>query len=203
MKNLKSLIGLILVLLVSLSVTSCNDDNDESLDQQWASVLNNHGTPYVFSDNGNCYGAGGGISKEDFEKMFIGHGWKHYATWEINKKGRRMSDGYYTNILGASPVNYYFDSNTKLTAYYHSDVAESTIKKEEIAYTFNEDTQRTVLLLDNNEYLQITGWMLGTQPSFCIVHPLGIKSNGETIYGVSIYVQMTDKELNTMQNSAK
>lgn len=104
MKNLKSLIGLILVLLVSLSVTSCNDDNDESLDQQWASVLNNHGTPYVFSDNGNCYGAGGGISKEDFEKMFIGHGWKHYATWEINKKGRRMSDGYYTNILGASPV---------------------------------------------------------------------------------------------------
>lgn len=64
-------------------------------------------------------------------------------------------------------------------------------------------SQRTVLLLDNNEYLQITGWMLGTQPSFCIVHPLGIKSNGETIYGVSIYVQMTDKELNTMQNSAK
>ena len=60
MKNLKSLIGLILVLLVSLSVTSCNDDNDESLDQQWATVLNNHGIPYVFSDNGNCYGAGGG-----------------------------------------------------------------------------------------------------------------------------------------------
>ena len=114
-----------------------------------------------------------------------------------------MSDGYYTNILGASPVNYYFDSNTKLTTYYQSDVAESTIKKEEIAYTFYEDTQRTVLLLDNNEYLQITGWMLGTQPGFCIVHPLGIKSNGETIYGVSIYVQMTDKELNTMQNSAK
>ena len=61
MKNLKSLIGLILVLLVSLSVTSCNDDNDESLDQQWATVLNNHGIPYVFSDNGNCYGASGGI----------------------------------------------------------------------------------------------------------------------------------------------
>ena len=203
MKNLKYFVGLVLVLFASLFFASCNDDVEETMEQEWAHVLDNHGVAYSFSDNGNCFGDGGGIGQADFNNMFIGHGWKHYATWEINKKGRRMSDGYYTNILGASPVNYYFDSNTKLTAYYHSDVAESTIKKEEIAYTFKKDTQRTVLLLDNNEYLQITGWTLGTQPSFCIVHPLGIKSNGETIYGVSIYVQMTDKELNTMQNSAK
>ena len=203
MKNLKSLIGLAFVLFASFFVVSCNDDVEETLEQQWASVLDNHGCNYDYSDDGKCFGDGGGIGKENFDKVIVGHGWKHYATWRINKKGRRMPDGYYTNILGASPVNYYFDSNTKLTTYYHSDVAESTIKKEEIAYTFNKDTQRTVLLLDNNEYLQITGWTLGTQPSFCIVHPLGIKSNGETIYGVSIYVQMTDKELNTMQNSAK
>jgi len=30
---------------------------------------------------------------------------------------------------------------------------------------------------------------------------LGVKSNGETLYGVSIYVQMTDTELKSMQES--
>ena len=81
-----------------------------------------------------------------------------------------------------------------------------TIDKSYNTYTFNNNynnTQRTVLLLGNNKYLQITGWTLGTQPSFCIVHPLATRSNGETIYGVSIYVQMTDKELKAMQNSAE
>ncbi len=206
MKKLLFLMGLILVLFTPFSIVSCNDDNEDSLEQQWVSALDNHGIAYEFDDNGNCYGAGGGISKENFEKMFIGHGWKHYGTWEIDKNGKRLPNEYYSNIMGPSPTNYYFDSSTKLTAYYHSDVADNTIKKDEIAYTFNNNynnTQRTVLLLGNNKYLQITGWTLGTQPSFCIVHPLATRSNGETIYGVSIYVQMTDKELKAMQNSAE
>lgn len=206
MKNLKSLIGLILVLLVSLSVTSCNDDNDESLDQQWATVLNNHGIPYVFSDNGNCYGASGGISKENFEKMFIGHGWKHYGTWEIDKYGKRLPLEYYHNEIGASPDNYYFDSNTKLTIYHRSALAKNDMKKKEVTYSFNNNYNgmgHTVLLLDNKEYIQITGWTMGTQPSFCMVHPLGVKSNGETVYGVSIYLQMTDSEFKIMQEGVK
>ena len=32
---------------------------------------------------------------------------------------------------------------------------------------------------------------------------VGIKADGTTVYGVSIYVQMTDKELKAMQDSAK
>ena len=80
------------------------------------------------------------------------------------------------------------------------------LSRTEVAYTFNNrynNTPRTVLQLGNNEYLQITGWTLGNQPSFCMVHPLGIKSNGDTVYGVSIYVQMTSQELKSMQDSAK
>ena len=138
--------------------------------------------------------------------MFIGHGWKHYATWEITRNGKRLPNEYYSSIIGMSPQNYYFDSSTQMTAYYYSDDAGSFMKKSETAYTFNNrynNTPRTVLLLGNNEYLQITGWTLGNQPSFCMVHPLGIKSNGDTVYGVSIYVQMTSQELKSMQDSAK
>lgn len=117
---------------------------------------------------------------------------------------QRLPLEYYHNIIGVSPDNYYFDSNTKLTIYYRSNIAGSAIKKSEVAYTFNrkyKGTSRTVLLLDNKKYIQITGWTRGEQPSFCMVHPLGVKSNGETLYGVSIYVQMTDTELKSMQES--
>lgn len=206
MKKLKIFIGLVLVLFASLFVASCNDDVEESLEQEWVTVLDNHGDAYHFSDNGNCFGDGGGISQKNFDKMFIGHGWKHYATWEIDKNGKRKSDEYYSNMLGLAPENYYFESNTKLTAYRRSDSAGGAVMKNEVTYTFNNNyngTSRTVLLLDNNEYIQITGWTLGAQPIFCMVHPLAIKADGTTVYGVSLYVQMTDKELKAMQDSAK
>ena len=206
MKKLKFFIGLVLVLFASLFFASCNDDDEESLEQEWAHVLDNHGVAYSFSDNGNCFGDGGGIGQADFNKMFIGHGWKHYATWEIDKNGKRKSAEYYSNMLGLAPENYYFDSDTKLTTYFNSDADGGAVKKNEVAYTFNgryNGTSRTVLLLDNNEYIQITGWTLGAQPIFCMVHPLATKADGTTLYGVSLYVQMTDKELKAMQDSAK
>ena len=206
MKKLKFFIGLVLVLFASLFVASCNDDEEESLEQEWAHVLDNHGVAYSFSDNGNCFGDGGGIGQADFNKMFIGHGWKHYATWEIDKNGKRQSGEYYRNMIGVTPENYYFDSDTKLTTYYRSDISGGAVKKNEVTYTFNgryNGTPRTVLLLDNNKYIQITGWTLGAQPTFCMVHPLGIEADGTTVYGVSLYVQMTDKELKAMQDSAK
>ena len=206
MKKLKFFIGLVLVLFASLFVASCNDDVEETMEQQWAHVLDNHGVAYSFSDNGNCFGDGGGIGQADFNKMFIGHGWKHYATWEIDKNGKRESDEYYSNMLGLAPENYYFDSDTKLTTYCRYNIPGGAVKKTEVAYTFNgryNGTSRTVLLLDNNEYIQITGWTLGAQPTFCMVHPLATKADGTTVYGVSLYVQMTDKELKAMQDSAK
>ena len=206
MKKLKFFIGLILVLFASLFFASCNDDVEETMEQEWAHVLDNHGVAYSFSDNGNCFGDGGGIGQADFNKMFIGHGWKHYATWEIDKNGKRKSAEYYSNMLGLAPENYYFDSDTKLTTYCRSSALGGAVKKNEVTYTFNgryNGTPRTVLLLDNNEYIQITGWTLGVQPTFCMVHPLGIEADGTTVYGVSLYVQMTDKELKAMQDSAK
>ena len=39
MRNLKSIFGLALVLLASCFVASCNDDVEETLEQQWAMVL--------------------------------------------------------------------------------------------------------------------------------------------------------------------
>lgn len=179
MKKLKFFIGLVLVLFASLFFASCNDDVEETMEQEWAHVLDNHGVAYSFSDNGNCFGDGGGIGQADFNKMFIGHGWKHYATWEIDKNGKRKSAEYYSNMLGLAPENYYFDSDTKLTTYCRSSALGGAVKKNEVTYTFNgryNGTPRTVLLLDNNEYIQITGWTLGAQPTFLHSSSVGNRS---------------------------
>lgn len=161
MKTIKSCVGLAFVLFASFFVVSCNDDVEETLEQQWASVLDNHGCNYDYSDDGKCFGDGGGISKENFDKVIVGHGWKHYGTWEIDKYGKRLPLEYYHNIIGVSPDNYYFDSNTKLTIYYRSNMAGSAIKKSEVAYTFNrkyKGTSRTVLLLDKkNTFKSLAG----------------------------------------------
>lgn len=66
MKKINYFVGLLLVMLAFVFVVSCNDDDEESLEQQWASVLDNHGCAYDFSDAGYCFGDGGGISKKNF-----------------------------------------------------------------------------------------------------------------------------------------
>lgn len=65
MKTIKSFVGLAFVLFASFFVVSCNDDVKETLEQQWALVLDNHDSNYDYSDDGKCFGDGGGISKEN------------------------------------------------------------------------------------------------------------------------------------------
>ena len=71
MKTIKYFVGLAFVLFASFFVVSCNDDIEETLEQQWASVLDNHGCNYDYSDDGKCFGDGGGISKENFDKVIV------------------------------------------------------------------------------------------------------------------------------------
>lgn len=205
MKNIKSFIGLMLVLFASFAFTACSNEDEPTLFSEWETVLDNHRVNYEYDESGRCFGVGGGISNENFKQMFIGHGWKNYGTWEIDENGKRLSNDYFSRMIGVSPTYYYFDNDTQLTTYYYSDAKAGAVKKEVLSYSFNNrynGISRTVLLLDSDQYLQITGWTLGSQPSFCMVHSLGVRSKRE-IFGVSIYVQMTDKELSDLQNSVK
>lgn len=206
MKNIKTMMGFVIALFVTVGFTACNDEDEVTLYSEWKNVLDNHGCDYWYNENGECFGDGGGIDKENFDKMFIAHGWKNYGTWEIAENGKRLLDEYYSNMHGVSPIYYYFDNETQLTTYYHSDAEAGAIEKNNISYSFNNrynGTSRTVLLLSPDSYIQITGWTLGNQPTFCMVHSLGVKSDNRKIYGVSLYVQMTDKELSDLQNSVK
>lgn len=203
MKYLQLIGGLALLAFSAFFFTGCSDDEDLSLYSEWENILNNHACDYDFDDQGRCFGDGGGISQANFEKHVFGYGWKHYGTWEIDENGRRLEDEFYRNNVGLSPLDFYFENDTVMTTYERQNAQGNTSSSRHRLYAFHnryEGTSRSVVLLDNGYYLQITGWTLGSRPSFCAVHPLGIMRNGKEAYGVSIYVRMTDNELEAFRS---
>lgn len=100
LKTIKSFIGLAFVLFASFFVLSCNDEVEETFEQQWASVLDNHDSNYDYSDDGKCFGDGGGISKENFDKVIVGHGWKHYCL-TIKNTFKSLAGHGVSNLLSA------------------------------------------------------------------------------------------------------
>lgn len=206
MKGFKFNFGLLLVIFSVLGITGCSDKEDKSLYSEWEKCLDNHTSNYVFDNQGRCLGDGGGISQENFEKMVTGHGWKNYGTWEINESGKRLPDDFYKNVYGVYPANFYFTEGNKITTYRKDDSKANSILSDTQSYIFDgryEGAPRSVISLVDGSYMQITGWDLGVYPSFCAVYPLGLKRNNKDVYGVSIFVQMTEKELKEFQAANK
>lgn len=206
MKDIRIKFSLLLVIFSVLGITGCSDKEDESLYSKWENCLDNHTANYAFDNQGRCFGDGGGISQENFEKMVTGHGWKNYGTWEIDESGKRLPDDFYKNVFGVNPANFYFAEGNKITTYRKDDSKANSMLSKTQSYSFDgryEGVPRSVILLEDGTYAQITGWDLGIHPSFCAVYPLGLKRNNKDVYGVSIFVQMTEKELKEFQDACK
>ena len=71
MKNIKSFIGLTLVLFASFAFTACSDEDEAILFSEWKTYLDNHGNNYDYDDNGQCFGDGGGISKVSTKRSLV------------------------------------------------------------------------------------------------------------------------------------
>lgn len=180
-------------------MTSCNDD-DNSIYSDWENVINNRGSNFDFDAQGRCYGLGS-IAEADFNKHIVGHGWKHYGTWKISEDGKRLPKEYYKDMLGASPLQYYFGEDHTVTTYYVSNAEAWAKKSDTVPYTFYQTDDHVLdssLMCSNDSYIQIIGWSINT---LCVVKPLAVTGYGEKIFGVSIYEKMSDEELATYQNT--
>ena len=192
-----------LIFLPLMCLTACNSEDVETLLSIWENTIDNHGCNYDFDAQGRCYGTGS-IGEANFKANLVGHGWKHYATWEISQDGKRMSNEYYGNMYGVSPHSFYFGSDGTVTRYYVSDAEAMAKKCVTEKYTFNDEATslfHSSLMFDDGSYMQIVGWTMGQIASFCVIEPLGVTSAGKTIYGVSIYEKMTDAELKDFQSN--
>ncbi len=203
LKNIGRLLSLMLLASTLFCMTSCNDNDNESLYSIWETSINNHGSDFTFDAQGRCY-ATGSIGATGFDENFVGHGWKHYATWEISEDGKRLPREYYTEIVGVSPHQFYIGTDHTITTYYISDAEAMAKKSDTVSFTFNDtyaDPLRGSIMCVDGSYIQIIGWTTGTCASFCAIEHLGTLSDGRKIYGVSIYEKMSDKELATYQST--
>lgn len=198
-----------LMVLGAFCMTACSSDDDDSVDQTWTVQLDNNDSPFSFTENKQCYGKGT-ISKDDFNKHIAGHGWQWQNTWKINPDGKRASEPYYQNMIGASPSSYYFGTDGTVKDFYISDAVAYKKVYKDYRWTFDEGSnsliKNRIILADDShsgtsfDYLQILGW---TDDSFCAIHLLAYYSDGTPVYGVSTFKKMSGKTLSAYNKNYK
>lgn len=186
----------IVVVLFTATLTSCNNDDDVTLDSEYADVLDNHGNPFPFDENERPYGYGG-ISEENFNNHIAGRGWKCKGTWKINDNGRRCKTNYYTDMLGVSPTHYYFASNGMGKAYTISDLeGKGPCMSYRLKWSFKYDKSSNetsrIVFSDYGGFMQVIGWSQGV---LCVIEPLYSDGSGKETYAVALYKEMSDDEL--------
>ncbi|EFC71140.1 hypothetical protein [Prevotella sp. oral taxon 299] len=140
------------------------------------------------------------ITKETFQKQIVGKGWKHEFTQEINAKGIIAQKSYYKDLMGISPIDFYFTEGS-VTSFFYSDALNQDVKTTK-DYIYDEATN-TIQLINskepNNRILECDGTHLS------IIQFLGYKNDGTgkltENYGVSRYRKMTTQELEEMQKT--
>lgn len=189
------------IILVSFFIpfmVSCNDDSGNSLYDDWENVLDNNGARFIMDKDGHWLGKTT-QGKEDMMKTLVGYGWQCYDTWEINPDGRRQKQSYWKDLIGVSPVQYYFNLNGTVRKYFISDAFSNgghVYRDETWEYkdydAIKRSTERIIFGNNEDDYLQVIGW---SRDVFCAIQYLGVRSQGQKVYGVSLYRRMTDKQL--------
>lgn len=140
------------------------------------------------------------ITKETFQKQIVGKGWKHEFTQKIDAKGTISQKSYYKDLMGISPIDFYFTEGS-VTSFFYSDALNQDVKTTK-DYIYDEATN-TIQLINskepNNRILECDGTHLS------IIQFLGYKNDGTgkltESYGVSRYRKMTTQELEEMQKT--
>lgn len=181
MKSFKFL-GALSMLLGLVVCSSCGDDDEFPT--------------FKFDGDGTCYYPSvSAISKESFGETVVGYGWKHVSTYEIEENGECLKKEYYTDLEGAGPHYYYFESATTLKTYMHMDAYPANgFRTSAFEYM---DANRVV---GNNQHtiLQIVSV---DKDLLKVVEYLAVRAGGQKIYGYSIYKRMSAQELEQCQKN--
>ncbi|WP_300701932.1 hypothetical protein [Bacteroides sp.] len=170
------------ILLGLVICSSCGDDDEFPT--------------FKFDGDGTCYYPSvSAISKESFGETVVGYGWKHVSTYEIEENGECLKKEYYTDLEGAGPHYYYFESATTLKTYMHMDAYPANgFRTSAFEYM---DANRVV---GNNQHtiLQIVSV---DKDLLKVVEYLAVRAGGTKVYGYVTYKRMTEQELKECQKS--
>lgn len=198
--NFKLLLPMLFALLL---VTSCNNDSEPSLYDEWENILDNHGAPYSDDSEGHYFGVTS-IGEENVKKYIAGHGWKCIDSWLIDSDGKRQQTSYWKDLIGASASVLYFNPDGTMREYAWNDAYGKRLYFERrwrwLEDEHNRTLNRIILGNSNDDYFQITGW---NHDSFCAVEYLSVYGDGRKNYGVSIFQRLSAKELDYYNKNYK
>lgn len=144
-----------------------------------------------------------GLTEEEqriLQKEVVGYGWKWLHTEEIDKRGIPMETGFYDEMIGMSPHQYYFSAENELTQYFFSDALPGLcFSTSDILLDYN-----TGIVCYPNKHHVMTIWAIrfGQDGAWHlhVIEYMGLRAcppDGQLrpIYASSEYMRMTDKEL--------
>lgn len=207
---MKKFLLAMIAMACTFALGSCSDD-DDAKGNSWYDSSVFDGT-YTVNDKGYCVLKGARVlTQDEVYGNIVGYGWKCVGTFEVNSKGKLSKTDYYTEMIGASPTHYAFDSHTQLTAFFHSDAFPADAYEtmgwsydSESGFIWTDGQGSSTETPDN--YCQVAKFMKkGDRIYMYTVHMLGIKTgdNGNTknTFGLSVYERLTAVELDEMRRT--
>ena len=130
------------------------------------------------------------VSVEQFNRLAVGHAWKHVSTYEIRPDGSVKQKEFYEGMCGGGPVEYYFKTAGQMYRFV-GNPPFNPIYRDTYSYKDN----RLCTKDGTDEYFEILG--LDEQYMHVKSH-LGFrdgKNDLEEIWGYTTYQKMTEQEL--------
>lgn len=200
---------LTLLMLFSILVfTSC--EKSQEPDNPPSGSGNLFDCTYSITEDGCCVlGGVQPISADVVDKEVKGYGWKVVGMFQVQENGKLSRTDYRKTVEGGGYSDYWFESENHLVGFRHGDVPGKFYKTTEWSY----DAKRGFVMRDDatqdkqSRYMQILRFDTteGIYHQMFTMQSLGYgydaQGNKKLIYGMVIYLRMTDKELAAMKES--
>ena len=137
----------VLAAVLALTFASC-DKTDDNPDHVVFPTNELFRQTYTIDGNGCCVlKSAKPLTAADVESKVTGYGWQPVGTFEVKDNGRLSTTDYYEDFIGSGPTAYWFESSTRLTAYFGIDAVPARAYSRR---SWSYDTGRGFVMQDYN-----------------------------------------------------
>ena len=168
---------------------------------------------YTINDDGCCVLESCEPTKATvIEDEVKGYGWKVIGIYEVQDDGRLSQKDYRETVCGGGYVDYWFESDSRLVGFHHSDTPGKFYNKT----TWRYDATKGFIMRGSasqslqNRYMQVLSVVTLQGKKSNKFYMYTLQKLGDTtvehdnvkpFYGMVVYQRMTDNELAEMKNA--
>ena len=206
--NRRTVLQLLFMAIMMMATASCMDFDNENDEPEKPTIDPVEFPMFQFNESGIPYRYGEPTIPKDIQetlkKEFIGYGWKWMQTNEILETGYVKPEGYYKDLIGVNPPDFYYmksdGAHSEYVKYFYSDA-----KNKKLYYPYNcaFNPETGVILNGSGNFRIWTIYKLSGKWFMSWFETNGKRQNPDGTYhdvwAVSQFVRMTDTELKEMQ----